>query len=152
MSYLEKTLLPNERVYYQGRVHWIIFNQALMWFAITWILSQQSQLVIYLAYVTAALFVTQLISATITFTTSVYAVTNKRVIMKVGFISRHSLEIFLNKIEALEVQQTIPGRILTYGTLLIVGTGGTRDPFKYLAEPFMFRRNVQQQIEGQQSS
>lgn len=61
--------------------------------------------------------------------TSEFAVTNKRVVMKFGFIRRSSLEVLLTKIEGVSVDQGILGRILDYGTIVVGGTGGSRTPF-----------------------
>jgi len=60
---------------------------------------------------------------------SEFAITNKRVIIKVGLISRKTLEMNLSKIESVNVDQSILGRILRYGTLTVIGTGGTRETF-----------------------
>ena len=78
---------------------------------------------------------------------SEYGITNKRVLMKTGWIQRNSLEMFLDKIEAIHVDQTVLGRLLGYGTLMIVGTGGSRDPFVNVPRPLHFRKMVQQEID-----
>ena len=86
------------------------------------------------------------LSAFVRYQTSEFAVTNKRVIMKVGLIRRTSVEIVLNKIESIKVDQGIAGRIFDYGSIAIVGTGGTHDPFHRIAAPLQFRRTVQEQL------
>ena len=72
------------------------------------------------------------------------AVTNKRVIIKVGLISRRTAELNLNKVENIGVNQSILGRILNYGTITVVGTGGTHEQFRWVASPIEFRRAVQE--------
>jgi len=74
---------------------------------------------------------------------SEFAVTNKRVLVKVGLIRRHSLELLLQKVEGIGVDQGILGRILGYGTITVSGTGGTREAFRMIADPLEFRRQVQ---------
>jgi uncharacterized membrane protein YdbT with pleckstrin-like domain len=76
---------------------------------------------------------------------SEFAVTNRRVIVKLGFISRRTIEINLSKVESVEVNQDIFGRLFNYGTILVIGTGGTREPFALINDPLAFRRAVQSQ-------
>ncbi len=75
------------------------------------------------------------------------AVTNMRVLVKVGFISRTSLETNLQNIATISVEQSILGRILKYGTLCIYDTGWMRSPFAFIDNPFEFRKAVQSQID-----
>jgi len=75
-----------------------------------------------------------------------FAVTNKRVILKIGAVTSRTAEIFLNKIESVGVEQTVTGRALGYGTIVIRGTGGSLEPFHLVSAPFEFRKQIQQQI------
>ncbi|HKC53154.1 MAG TPA: PH domain-containing protein [Burkholderiales bacterium] len=77
---------------------------------------------------------------------SEFAVTNKRVLIKVGFIRRHSLELLLQKVEGIGVDQGIWGRVFDYGTIMVTGTGGTKEPFKNIAAPLEFRKQVQSRV------
>ena len=85
--------------------------------------------------------------ASVIYFSSEYGVTNKRVIMKFGWISRSSLEIPHNRIESLAVNQGVLGRVLNYGTVMITGTGGSTDVFYDLPNPLAFRRAAQDQLE-----
>ncbi len=143
MSYVDKSLLPDEQVTYRTRLHKIIF----VWPAVIALLA-----VVFLIIGSwlAGLGVMLLVAATIgelgiwvRYATSEFAVTNKRVIIKVGLISRRTLEMMLSKIEAVAVDQGIGGRIFGYGTITVTGTGGTNEPFKQIAGPLEFRRAVQ---------
>ena len=67
----------------------------------------------------------------------------QRVIIKVGLLHRRTLEMLLIKVEAISVDQSIAGRIFGYGTIVVVGTGGTREAFENIASPLEFRRAVQ---------
>src|SRR6202035_3793946 len=73
-----------------------------------------------------------------------FAVTNKRVILKTGFIQKETAEMFLNKIESVGVDQSIGGRIAGFGTIVIRGTGGTLEPFHRVSSPLEFRRQIQE--------
>ena len=87
-----------------------------------------------------------LIKALIQFISSEFALTNKRVLLKHGFIKRDSLETLLSKIEGIQLQQGIFGRLFDYGTIVIIGMGGTKNPFHKIQKPMEFRKVVQEQI------
>ena len=78
------------------------------------------------------------------------AVTDKRVIVKVGVASRTTFELLLSKVESIGVEESMMGRILGYGTVVVRGTGGTPEPFDRVAHPIEFRKQVQQRIEKSQ--
>jgi hypothetical protein len=63
-----------------------------------------------------------------------------------GWIRRYSVETLLTKVESIRVDQSVLGRMLDYGTIIISRTGGSKEPFHKIAQPMMFRRRVQDQI------
>ena len=154
MSYVEKNLLPGETVDYRAHLHPIIFlhpaffaliglsfvvfgllNAGLSYF---WMLS--AVFLLYAAGVGA--------DRAIHYASSEFAVTSKRVVIKVGFINRKTLEMVLTKVETIRVDQSILGRVLNYGTIVVIGTVGTNEPFKSIANPLEFRRQVQARTSG----
>jgi hypothetical protein len=38
--------------------------------------------------------------------------------------------------------------VLGYGTIIVTGTGGGKEPFHKIDDPFEFRRQVQEQVEA----
>jgi uncharacterized membrane protein YdbT with pleckstrin-like domain len=50
----------------------------------------------------------------------------------------------LSKIESVNVNQSILARLLGYGSIVVIGTGGTREIFHNIAEPLVFRRKFQE--------
>ena len=66
-------------------------------------------------------------------------------------LSWKSLEMLLNKIEGIQVNQSIFGRLLGFGSITVTGTGGTKDPFHNIAAPFEFRKKAQEQIASVQN-
>jgi hypothetical protein len=78
-------------------------------------------------------------------------VTNKRILVKSGLLSRRTIEMLLSRVESIVVTEPLLGRILGYGTVIIRGTGGTPEPFPMIAQPTEFRRAVQEQIEAGQA-
>src|SRR3979409_1909875 len=69
-------------------------------------------------------------------------VTNLRVIHKTGFIKRRSFEMSLDKVESVDVNQSILGRILNYGDVTILGVGEGRETIKTIASPLAFRNFI----------
>ena len=76
------------------------------------------------------------------------AVTDRRVMIKTGMANRRSLEIMLPKVESVGIEESMMGRVLGYGTVVIRGTGGTPEPFQKIAHPSELRMRVQQQIDA----
>jgi uncharacterized membrane protein YdbT with pleckstrin-like domain len=124
MGYIESNLMPGEAVQHHAKIHWMIYvpHIILMFFLVGF----------------ATIFV-----AVLRAMTTEMAVTNKRVIVKTGLISRRTLEMALSKIETVGVDQGIIGRIFGFGTVTIRGTGGTAEPFTWVADPLAFRQAVQ---------
>ena len=79
------------------------------------------------------------------------AVTTKRVIVKHGFIRRQTVEINLNKVESIQVDQGVLGRLFNFGTLVISGTGTSHAPIAGISEPMGFRRAFIEAQEGGKS-
>ena len=150
MSYIQQTLLPSETVIYSTRKHWVIFLAPFLLTLISIVLSLQKDTVIVFSYVFLAMAFYYWLKTMTSYITSEYAVTNKRVLIKIGFIQRQTWETLLSKIATLEVQQSILGRLLNYGTLVIQSTGGGKDIFAIINNPLLFRRTVQQETEKMQ--
>jgi len=121
MGYVENHLIENEKIIYKANLHWVIF--------LTW----RALLTLFIAPLMVRM-------------TSEYAITNRRVIVKTGFISRQSFEMNLSRIESVEVDQSFWGRILGYGSITIIGTGGTRELFNNISNPLKFRKVFQQLV------
>lgn len=74
--------------------------------------------------------------------TTEIALTNHRIISKRGLIKRNTIELDLNRIESIRVEQNLIGRMLNYGSLFIIGTGGTRTPIPHIDNPLAFRKAI----------
>ena len=125
MSYIDESLIPGERVLHRARISW--WSQFGMLF-----------LGIVLLVVVIGLFF--LVAAWIKVRSTEIAITNRRVIAKFGFIRRETVEINLEKVEALRVDQSFWGRMLNYGTIFISGAGTSVAPMRDIADPLVFRR------------
>jgi len=118
-TYINETLIEGEKVTYEAKLHYVIF---ISWRSLF------------------TLFVHPLLERL----SSEFAVTNKRVIWKEGIISRTTGEMTLGKIENVQVEQSVVGRMLNYGTVALVGTGGTRESFDLIGAPLRFRKAILQ--------
>lgn len=118
-NYIENNLLRDETVIYKTTYHSIIY------WRLTGILS---------------LFIIPILEMK----NDEFAITNKRVIIKTGWISRSIFEINHSKIESVNVDQSILGRIFNYGSINIIGSGGTKGIFHTIKNPFVFRSKIQE--------
>lgn len=71
-----------------------------------------------------------------------FAITSRRVICKSGIISRRTVELQLSRVESIAVDQDLGGRLLGYGSIVVTGSGGTKERFDNIADPMGFRRAV----------
>ena len=125
VSYVEGALVADEKIVHEGHI-----SLWSMWHLI-------GLGVLTLPIVIGLFFLGQ---AYIRYKTTELAITSKRVIVKTGFISRSTMEINLNKVESLQVDQTVMGRMFDFGTLTIAGTGTTHAPIAGIADPIEFRK------------
>jgi len=153
MDYVDKHLLEGEKVVYRARVHRVIFLPPLALAVIgivvavlinRYLTNWKDAGIVGAAFLIVAILFA--ISRYIRYATSEFAVTTKRVTVKTGLIYRYTLELVLAKVETIGVEQTFLGQILNYGTIIVTGTGGTKEPFKDIAKPIKFREYVQSQL------
>ena len=145
MGYIDNNLMSEEEIVYQAKVHWVVFLWPAIWLSIALSLLFFSDTV-YAGGIFIMIAIVTGVNSIIYFLTSELGITNKRVMVKVGFIRRNSLEVLLNKVEGIQVNQSILGRIMGYGSIIIVGTGGTQNPFHKITAPLEFRKKTQEQI------
>jgi uncharacterized membrane protein YdbT with pleckstrin-like domain len=124
-SYVESVLIPGEQVVHRARIS-------------KWSLAPLLFFGVLLLPIGVGLIL--LVWAWIRYATTELAVTNKRVIAKTGLIQRKTVELFISKVESVQVDQGILGRIFDYGTVTLTGTGVQSAPFKSIADPLRFRK------------
>ncbi|GAN30996.1 PH domain-containing protein [Legionella pneumophila] len=131
-------------VIYFTRLHWIIFFGPFVGLCLVMAIYIY---IIQLREVSLFLGFFALIWILITWVTyhfSSITIKRKQVILRTGIIVRQTVDIPLNKIETIDIRQSILGSILSYGTLIITGTGGTRYLINYLYKPLTCRRYIEQ--------
>jgi uncharacterized membrane protein YdbT with pleckstrin-like domain len=167
MANLNKYLINGETILYTTRLHWIV----LIWQIIIaialgiagiYVLVEQTaiennvhstseQTIVTgfaLILIGVAIFLIGLIKRNAT----IMIVTNQRVLVKIGYMTRRTWEMAFSKIESVGVEEPVMGRMLGYGSVVLRGVGGTPEPFHDIANPIEFRRQVQQQIESSPSA
>ena len=150
MSYVERHLLPSEKIIYKTRVHWILFVRpvflTLVALSVTVALGALARMewVWYLSLVVILGGLAWVGVRAIELFTSEFAVTTTRLIFKVGIVARYTTELLLGKVESIGVQQKLLGRLLNYGDLVVTGTGGVREVFPRVHDPIAFRNHVQE--------
>jgi hypothetical protein len=162
LSYIDKTLVPGEKVVYTTRLHWIVMLGHIFGACVLWAIGGY---LLYYAYAHPEMELTNrhiaeygggallvcgfivIFAGSIRRNATEMAVTTRRVVIKTGLASRKTIEMLLNKVETIEVNEPGMGRVLGYGSITMIGTGGTSEAFHKMARPLEFRSAAQQQIE-----
>jgi len=150
MKYLLRVLQPGETVVHESRLHPLIFLPALLLLALAIALlvgSMQFTGDVKIGLqAAAAIFAVFAIAswarAAIRRATTELAITDRRVIYKAGLLARHTLEMNRSKVESIDVDQSILGRLLGYGTIIVRGTGGSLEPIRMISDPLTFRSHI----------
>ena len=161
MSYVERHLIAGEEVVFQTKHHWIVMLGTLLlgvlldaagMVAIAYVLNRPvldpgtrntGMIGAALAITIGSVFI---IWGVLKRNATEMVVTNKRVIVKTGIVTRRTFEMLLSRIESIGIEEPAWGRILGYGTVILRGVGGTPDEFDLIAKPLAFRSYVQEQI------
>jgi len=152
VSYITKNLMAGEKIVHRARIHW---NGYLGPAAVAAALAAagvffQSLMVTF--GVAAVVCLPWLLAVHVGRLSSEFAVTNRRIVIKAGVFGRNSTEILLDRIEGVQVVQTVVDCLLDRGTLIFTGTGGNRVEVKNIHRPQEFRRGVQVGIEDLERS
>ena len=151
MSYLSRVLQPGERVVYTTRLHWLVYLRALLLVGAAVIvliaggMLDEGRLAAALKILAALLALLALASGFRSFmrrVTTELAITEHRVIFKRGFLARHTIEMNRGKVESVDVDQSILGRVFGYGTVVVRGTGGSLEPIRNISDPITFRTHI----------
>ena len=159
MKYVTRVLQPDETVVYATTLHWLVYFRAVVLLLIGVGLLVASGFVsgragnpeyekylVWAIEILAGLFflgaILSALRALIRRATTELAITDRRVIYKAGLLRRHTVEINRSKVETVGVNQSILGRLLGFGTVVVRGTGGSFEPIPFIAEPLTFRNHI----------
>lgn len=149
MSYIDRNLLPDERILFRTKKHLIIFFYPVLWvifsvYATSYMSANPILFKLQWApWALAAIFLTY---TWLEYTFSEFAVTTKRVMMREGFFYRHANELRLATISQVNVGQSLIGQILNYGAVSI-NAFGAFDSYTLIAKPFLFQKFVNEQLD-----
>ena len=160
MAYIQNNLIDGEKVLYHAQLHWVALLRHIMVvllliaaaIALLYLASQNpsahnADLMKGISYVLVSISIIPIFAGAMKRSSLEFAVTNKRVVMQRGADERNIVEMFLNKIENIGIDQSIYGRMLDYGTVVIRSTGGSLEQFPFVAAPLELKRKIQAQIE-----
>jgi uncharacterized membrane protein YdbT with pleckstrin-like domain len=151
MSYVKSVLQPGETIRFATDIHWMVYIPGFLLLVVA----------IALYFVGSGLttgevrFIVRILAGLVFLAAAAWlflgwfkrlttevAVTNKRIIYKRGFISRYTIEMHLDKVESVDVDQSIMGRIFNYGDIIIRGVGASLEPLHNIESPIEFRSHV----------
>jgi uncharacterized membrane protein YdbT with pleckstrin-like domain len=149
--YIDDILQPGEKVLYSSNLHWVVYGRTI----VAWIVAV-ALLVLTRFTLNENLILFLLASATVIAAAGLYFfviawfkrwttetdVTNLRVVHKTGFITRKTFEISVDKVASVSVDQSILGRILNYGNVIIENMGDDKQTIEMIASPLAFRSNI----------
>ena len=151
MSYAARVLQPGETIVYEARIHWIVYLGGIVCviaavpLAIAAVVMDNDTLRLGLmgaAVIVLVLGLFQMLGAWFKVAGTEITVTSLRVIYKRGLISRNTLEMNLDKVESVLIQQSLVGRMLDYGTVIVRGVGAGLEPVDRVAAPLELHRNI----------
>jgi uncharacterized membrane protein YdbT with pleckstrin-like domain len=144
-------LVEGERIRFVGRLHWMIYDKSILYAALAAAVAIGSTLVgdgpqqfvvLVVAGLLLVIAVRCFLAAWFRRVTTEIVVTDKRVIHKQGWISRRTEEMNITKVETVDVEQRLGGRILGYGTVRIRGVGGGLEPLSRVDAPLALRNAI----------
>ena len=149
--YIDDILQPGEKVLYSTNAHWVFYWPAIA----AWILAiaffalsrmvvayTPEMLCLSMAAISAIAALYKTLTAWFHRWTTETDVTNMRVVHKTGFIKRRTFEMSLDKVESVDVNQSIAGRLLNYGDVTILGVGEGKETISTIASPLEFRNYI----------
>lgn len=151
MSYVDSVLEPGEQVIYRTTVSWTVFTTAI-WLGLAALVvliaganftgTGIETFALAVALILAVLAVAAFIRAWILRATTEIAVTDRRVIVKRGLVRRYTIEMNMQKVESVDVEQTLLGRIFNYGNVTVRGTGSTFNTIRQIDAPLKLRSTI----------
>jgi uncharacterized membrane protein YdbT with pleckstrin-like domain len=149
--YIDEILQPGEKVLYSTNAHWMFYLPAIAAWIVAIVFLVVSRMVgtdvlmlVCLAFAAVVGLAALYWSATAWFHrwTTETDVTNMRIVHKTGFIKRRTFEMSLDKVESVDVNQSIIGRIMNYGDVTIMGVGEGKETISTIASPLAFRNAI----------
>ncbi len=153
MGYVDAILEPGEKVVFETRLSWTLYGPAIVGamvaFALPVAAASAPALTSGFAFAVYILAALAAVAALVSFLrawfrrwTTEIAVTDRRVVLKRGFVRRHTVEMNMQKVESVDVDQTQLGRLFDYGAVTIRGTGSTFESLRMIDSPLKLRTTI----------
>jgi len=146
--YIDDILQPGEKIVFSGTIHWIIYLPGMVVMAAALFCLTRSgntaagPFWLIAAAMLAIIGMFGILRAWFRRWTTEIDVTDRRVVYKRGFIRRHTVEMNMDKIESVDVDQSVLGRLFDFGDIVIRGTGVGIEPLHRIGAPLEFRNHV----------
>lgn len=147
--YVDSILQPGEDIRFIGKIHWIKYLPGFLFLILALVLlvygetvARNGKILLLASAFVAAIAAILIVKAWFHRWITEIAVTDRRVIYKTGFIRRHTNEMHMDKVESVQVDQSILGRILGYGNVTVLGTGEGLEPIDTIAAPLKLRNHI----------
>ena len=149
MPYVDRVLQEGESVRHIARISWVTYLPGLFLWAVAGVLAgilpsapALHFLVLTVAAIVFIIGAILLARAWFHRVTTEIAVTDRRIIYKRGFVRRYTVEMHMDKVESVDVDQSILGRLLDYGDVIIHGTGMGIEPLPNIDHPLELRNHI----------
>jgi uncharacterized membrane protein YdbT with pleckstrin-like domain len=149
MRYVDRVLQEGERVLYVAQISRVLYVPAfLMWAvagALLFLVSAPPGIRVFVVIGAVLIFgigVLSFLRAWFHRVTTEIAVTDRRVIYKRGLVRRYTVEMHMDKVESVDVDQSIWGRVLNYGDVIVHGTGVGLEPLRMIDHPLELRNHI----------
>ena len=152
MSYIEDSLSAGEKIEHLFKLHWFAWVPMWIWLilgfvtlGLTWFVAlyEFPRLWLILGLVTSGLTLFVAFYEFLRLRCIEQGVTNKRVVLKKGIISRRTEEMKLASIETVEINQGLWGRIFGFGTVKVTGKGISDVVYKGIDDPMAVKRHIE---------
>jgi len=140
--------MTDSNVVYQARLHWVLFFWPVVLLCVTVYTGLTFEPLYQVSIFIAFFALVWLLTIWVTYLFSSLTIKKTQVILRTGILVRQTIDIPLNKIESIDIRQSILGSMFHYGALVITGTGGTRQMVNYLNRPLTCRRYIEQLMHG----
>jgi len=163
--YLKRDMQADEKIVYESQIHWIIYNVGAFFTLIGALIGHYgtptvqfllgsevadmlAKPISFIAVGTIIIGAMYLLIAFIRQISTELVITDRRVIAKYGFIATTTYEVMIHRVEGANIDQTVLGRILGYGTVMVKGTGGGISPIDHVANPYRFHSSLMLVLEA----
>ena len=150
MGYIQKNLMDGEKVMYEARLHSIVYVKPILCVLaaiVVALIPSEDVSWPWRALLVAIVALLAFIWAVSIHGGKMYVVTTRRLIFKRGIVKRTSFELLLRKCEGIHIEQSVMGRLLNYGSV-IVTTGEASNRYDYIRNPLAFSSCINQQIDN----